>query len=237
MLKKVKDKSLSADKTKAKSKAEKFYDDAKTWDNEINSSLRASKNRAWTLAMLSMGLNVAAIGCLFFMLPLKTFEPYVVQVDKTTGYVEVARGLQKGDLSEDQAVTQANLVQYVTARETYDVQDLEENFNKTILMSADDAARSHQLTWTARNDYETPSEVYGYGTSRTVQIKSITFLQDKTAQVRFRIVQQTATVETKEDWVAIITFDYVQRPTKMLERFENPLGFKVKKYRANKEIL
>ena len=236
MFSKINKKNAKAVKS-PRSRREKYYEDGKTWENETITSLRSSKNRAWFMTMLSMFFSLLCIGALLMLLPLKTFEPYVVTVDKSTGYLEVTRGLKDGDLTQDEAVTQSNLVRYLVARETYDYQDLEENFNLVTSMSDGDAALVYGKIWNPTNGDKTPSEKYGYDTTKTVKIKSINFLNDYTAQIRFQKLTHTKATDTTKDYVAIITFKYVQKPESMVERFMNPLGFKVIKYRVDQEIL
>lgn len=220
-----------------KSKRDKYYEDGKTWEDETITSLRSSKNRAWFLTMLSMFFSLLCIAALILLLPLKTFEPYVITVDQSTGYMEVTRGLKDGDLTQDEAITQSNLVRFLTAYETYDYQDLEENFNLVTSMSEGDAALIYSKIWNPANGDETPSEKYGFDTTETVKIKSINFLNDYTAQIRFQKLTHTKTTDKTNHFVAILTFKYVQKPVNMIERFQNPLGFKVIKYRVDKEIL
>lgn len=220
----------------AKTPKEAVLEHGKTWDMDVNARLRASRSRAWLFAMLMAGVAVLSILALLALLPLKTFEPYVVSVDRSTGYTEVVRGVNPGKLSEDEAVTEANIVKYVTYRETYDPQDIERNFYGVTAMSEGNALADYTRLWDSAAG-ETPSEVYGFTTTREVAIKSISTLADKTRQVRFAVTEKAPSGETVEDLVAVLTFDYVQRPTKRLELWQNPLGFKVFEYRVDEEIL
>ncbi len=96
---------------------EDYYKKGQTWENEIVANAVQSRNRAWIVASASMVVSVLCILCLLFLLPLKTFEPYVITVDRQTGYTEVTKGLIAGNLTQDQAVTEANLVKYLSLRE------------------------------------------------------------------------------------------------------------------------
>ncbi|TIM86856.1 MAG: type VI secretion protein, partial [Mesorhizobium sp.] len=82
-------------------------------------------------------LSLVALVLLF---PLKQYEPYMVAVDKTTGHLEIARALKPGDLSQDEAVTAANIVRYIRARETYDPRMIKSNFDLAQLYSTGAAA-------------------------------------------------------------------------------------------------
>ena len=91
-----------------------YYDKASTWDQEIIANALLSRKRAWIFAFICMGISILSLLTLILILPLKTFEPYVVTVDRSTGYLEVSKGLKNLTLSEDEAVTEANLVKYVS---------------------------------------------------------------------------------------------------------------------------
>ena len=83
--------------------------------------LELSRN-AWRIVAALLGLAlVAGLALLWQLVPLKSMEVVTLLVDKATGYVEVARPLEEGGpISEREAVTQANIVRYIRARETYD---------------------------------------------------------------------------------------------------------------------
>ncbi|MCF6319174.1 MAG: threonine synthase [Proteobacteria bacterium] len=195
-----------------------------------------SKNRAWIIAFCSMGLALLSLATLILILPLKTFEPYVVTVDQSTGYVEVIKGLQAGDLSEDQAITQSNLVRYVSAREQYNPAVLEKNYDFVSLMSGGKAAKEFQQLWAGSNP-DNPSIKLGRGAYIDIKIKSVSFLNDKTASVRFLREHRENDRVRISHWNAIIEFQYSQKPMRMSDRFSNPLGFQVISYRVNPEVL
>ena len=173
---------------------------------------------------------------LLFLLPLKTFEPYVVTVDKNTGYLEVAKGLNSGTLSEDEAVTESNLVRYVSLREQYNPAILKENYEITALMSGKDALNELQHLWSAQNP-NNPSIKLGENTSVDIKIKSVSFLNNKTASIRFLKEAHDKTLLKISHWNAILQFQYSQKPMRMADRFSNPLGFQVISYRVNPESL
>ena len=76
------------------------------------------------------------------LIPLKSTEVVTLLVDKATGYVEVARPLESGGpISEREAVTQANIVRFIRARETYDPPALRDNFELASLLSAGSASK------------------------------------------------------------------------------------------------
>jgi len=219
-----------------KQSKDEYYKKASTWDQEIIANALHSRNRAWMIAGASMIISVLSLLTLLFLLPLKTFEPYIVTVDKNTGYMEVTKGLESGTLSQDQAITESNLVRYVSLREQYNPAILEKNYDIIALMSEKDALKEWQQLWSAQNP-KNPSIILGKSTSVDVKIKSVSFLNDKTASVRFlKETHEDSSIKISH-WNAILQFHYSQKPMRMADRFSNPLGFQVMSYRVNPESL
>ncbi len=213
-----------------------YFEKGATWEHGLYANLENSRKRAWIVAFLSLGLAAASILCLILILPLKTFEPYVVTVDQSSGYTEITRALKKGALSEQDAITESNLVRYVTLRESYNPHITQENYSLVALLSDQKALQEYEELWNENNP-ENPSRIAGGKGTTDVKIKSVSFLNNETAQVRFMTQTRKENRVYQSHWNAIITFRYTQKPMKMLQRFENPLGFQAISYRKSQEIL
>ncbi|MBI1302057.1 MAG: type VI secretion protein [Alphaproteobacteria bacterium] len=213
-----------------------YFKYAKTWDQEIVASALQSRNRAWIVATTCLILSLLCITALLLLLPLKTFEPYVVAVDRHTGYLEVVRGLKSSTLSEDQAITESNLVKYVSLREQYNPAILKNNYDEVVMMSGDQALKEFRELWAANNP-DNPSVKLGTKSAIEIKIKSVSFISDRIASVRFLKEKTTPKGKKESHWNAVIEFHYAQKPTKMRERLSNPLGFQVTNYRINPEAL
>lgn len=213
-----------------------YYKNGKTWDNEIIANALQSRNRAWIVSIASMIIACLSIMTLLFLLPLKTFEPYVVTVDRSTGYLEITKGLKTSSLSEDQAVTESNLVRYLSLREQYNPAILKDNYETVLLMSTESALKEFQHLWSAQNP-NNPSVKLGQKASIDIKIKSVSFLNDKLASIRFLKETRSQDRLTESHWNAVIGFQYSQKPMRMKDRFSNPLGFQVINYRINPEVL
>ncbi len=213
-----------------------YFESGKTWEHSTYANLESSRKRAWIVAFLALGVALASILCLILILPLKTFEPYVVTVDQSSGYTEITRALKKGAMTEQAAITESNLVRYVVLRETYNPHITHENYNNVALLSDQKALQEYEELWNENNP-ENPSRIAGARGTTDVKIKSVSFLNDETAQVRFATQTRKENRLYESHWNAIVTFRYTQKPMKMLERFQNPLGFQVISYRKSQEIL
>jgi type IV secretion system protein VirB8 len=212
----------------------RYYAEGATWEQDIARRNRNSRALAWIVAAVMTVLALGALGVLALLAPLKTYEPYMVVVDKATGFVEVKRPMAEGPLTQDEAVTMFNAVRYIKARETYDPKALKDNFDLAQLLATGDAARELTEIYSPANP-KNPVKIYGTNTEVAVNIKSVTFPNNRTALVRFSTEEKSATDTVTRHWVALMRFRYTGAPMRNEWRFENPLGFQVLEYRRDQE--
>ncbi len=120
-----------------------YYVEAESWGNDQREALAASRRTAWIVASAAGAIALMEALALVMLVPLKTVEPYTLLVDRNTGYVQALSPLDPARLSGDTALTQSFLVQYVIAREGYDVDTLQGNYRKVALWSAEQARASY----------------------------------------------------------------------------------------------
>lgn len=216
----------------------RYYSEGERWERSVYRSVAMSRG-VWRVVAVLLGVALAAsIGLLWMLLPLKSFDVVVLEVDKTTGYVEASRPLQeRGDLTQNEAVTRANIVRFIRARETYDPKGLRDNFDLASLYSTGKAAADLANTYSGAN-LANPVKVYGANTTVSVFVKSVIFLNDNTAAVRFSTTRSGTSGPTVTDhWVANVRFKYTSEPMRNDWRFDNPLGFQVTEYRRDQETV
>lgn len=211
---------------------------AYSFEDEVFFQLQTQRNRWMVVAIVALLLSVCCVGALLALLPLKEIRPYVVMVDKTTGQAEKIVQVQPLKLSEQESVRQAELVRYVSDRETYDAFDNETRIPEVLTRSLDQARSSLVSLWT-RGSANYPPSIYEDRSRVRVTIVSITLLTEKTAQVRFRKIRESEGEKAIErDFVATIGFAFRPRVERNLEAvWSNPLGFIVTNYRVDAETL
>lgn len=179
-------------------------------------------------------IALGSIGALLLALPLKTYEPYVIEVDRSSGFVDIKRPTAVGPLTQDEAITMFNIVRYVRARETYDPREVKDNFDLAQLLSTGKAAQSLRDLYEPSNP-KNPQKIYKINTTVSVYIKSVTFPNKRTALVRFSTEERSNSNVKKENWLSVVRFQYSNAPMRNEYRFENPLGFQVTEYRRDQE--
>lgn len=211
---------------------------AYTFEDEVFFQLRSQRNRWMVVAVLALIMAVVAMGTVVALLPLKEVKPFVVMVDRTTGAAEKIVQVRPVSLGEQEAVRQAELVSYVTDRETYDIADNKERIPDVLTRSKDQARSSLVALWTKGSE-NYPPDIYTTRSRLLVKIVSIALLNDTTAQVRFRKTLETEGERPVErDFVATVGFSFEPRVERNLEDvWKNPLGFVVTNYRVDAETL
>ncbi len=214
-----------------------YYQSGDIWEQEIVKKAKRSRTLAWLVTLIFAGITLLSLLALVMLVPLKSFDPYIVEVDRNTGYLEVKSGLTRpANLTEQQAITQANIVRYIRSREGYDPYAIEQNFEIAALLSTGNAARELQDLYSAANA-KNPAKVYGKTKRVTVEIASVTFPNSSTGIVRFATTEVSDTDAVTRHWIAVVRYRYTDTPATNEWRFENPLGFQVYDYRRDQETV
>jgi type IV secretion system protein VirB8 len=213
-----------------------YYKDAATWNRDRLEALNKSQRVAWWVAIGAGTIAVLEAGALILLTPLKTVEPYTLLVDRTTGYVQALKPLDADKVAPDTALTQSFLVQYVIARESFDIDTVQVNYNKVASWSAEQA-RSGYLSSVQVSNPQSPLVVYPRTTVIETRVKSVSPLGQNVALVRFDTIRRDAggQVQAPQSWVSVIRYRFSGEPMKLEDRFVNPLGFRVLRYRRDPE--
>lgn len=215
-----------------------YYVEAGSWAEDRQEELRKSRKTAWTIALIAAVVALLLALALIVLLPLKTVEPYVLTVDKQTGFVQALEPLNPERLSGDAALTQSFLTQYVIAREGFNADALQADYRRVALWSAD-TARSTYIAGQQASNPDSPLARYPRTTVVETIVKSVSPMGPNVAMVRFNTVRRDAggQVQPPLAWVAVIRYRYSGAPMRIEDRLINPLGFEVLHYQRNAEAL
>lgn len=205
------------------------------------------KDRYQTVAvqrkLMAFGMLVSLVCTLIMvvivsqLIPLKTIEPYVLQVDSRTGITQMVDPVTASELTANETVNNYFIVQYIRARESYNAQNLLHNVNIVRLMS--DAAVVYGEFISQANPNNPGSSIARFGTlgTRAVKFKSITYLNPQVVQVRVMITEmpdRSTPLELHQ--IILLRFEYVKMNLTTEERYLNPLGFRVTEYQIDEDV-
>jgi type IV secretion system protein VirB8 len=214
-----------------------YFDEAKSWDEDRLRSAERSRRLAWAVATLAAGVATVAVGAVAALAPLKTVEPFVVRVDRSTGAVDVISALKKGPpVSYDEAVSKHFLAQYVRAREGWLAPAAEADFRQVSIMSTPAEQERWADGYRPANP-QSPQVVYGQAGEAQVDIRAVSFVSKQVASVRFHRTVRLPEQVAETDWIATVAFHYTKAPMAEADRLRNPLGFQVTSYRADPEVV
>ncbi|MEY4849670.1 MAG: hypothetical protein RLZZ331_674 [Pseudomonadota bacterium] len=218
------------------SERDTYYAAARTWADDRVAAAARQTRLAWIVAGAAGGIAALLAIALALLVPLKSVQPYVVTVDRQSGTVEIATTLTDGKLTQNEAVIQAQLASYVRARETFDETDLRLQYALVQRLSAPTVARGYVTAMAAANP-ESPLRTLNRGDTIAVNVKSVSLVSPGAALVRFdtRHSSLNGGQTSVQSFVAAISFGFANAPLRVEDRFDNPLGFQVTRYRRDIE--
>jgi type IV secretion system protein VirB8 len=217
---------------------EDYYAKAGSWADERTQSIYASRKVAWIIALIAAIIAVLEALALVFMTPLKTVVPHTVLVDRQTGFVQALDPSQPQKIAPQKALTQSFLVQYVEAREGYDIATVQQQFKKVAIWSSG-PAKSGYVTMMQASNPQSPLATLPRNTVINVHVRSVSQISDTSAMVRFVTARrdQGAAEGPPQNWVAVIRYQYSGGLMTVEDRYVNPLGFEVIDYRRDPETV
>ena len=209
-----------------------------SWESSRLMMIERSERRAWNVAKAFGACFVLSLGAIALMMPLKSVEPYVIEVDKNTGMSEILHIANTQDIPVSEMMNKYWLSQYVLAREGYDWRTLEQEFVKVRELSLPNVFEPYASQFgSSKNSLE---QQFKDNLRIRVQLNTIVVNSDYIATVRFtkQLIDNTSgMVKATNSWIATIGFEYFP-DFKVPEerRIVNPFGFKVTSYRVDPEI-
>ncbi len=187
-----------------------------------------------SLSLLSSLVTVLVIARLT---PLKTVEPFVIQVDQKTGITQTVNPASVKEITANESVNNFFIVQYIRARENYNSIDLSRSYNLVRLMSESGKVYREFTSGASPNNPASNAARLGTAGIRTVKFKSITYLTPQQIQARVLVEEKIAGNLAQQHLIILLSFAYVNMALTMEERYVNPLGFIVTDYRVDQDTI
>jgi type IV secretion system protein VirB8 len=232
------DKGADMSKKNAREDLDAYFAEANSWATDERENLITSRKIAWIIAAIAIAIAFFLAVSLIVLTPLKTVEPYTLMVDRQTGFVQQLKPIDPQLVSSEAALTQSFLVQYVIAREGFDINSLQSDYRKVALWSAEGARRSYLAAVPASNP-SSKLATLPRSAIVDVHVKSVSTIGDNTSLVRFDTIRGDARGQSSSPraWAAVVRYRYSGAPMTAEDRFVNPLGFQVVHYRPSEEVL
>ncbi len=211
--------------------------DAKNWYKDRYQYLLVQRKVLTLITLLSLLCTLGTVIAIALLAPLKSVDPFVIQVDQKSGITQTVDPMSVRELTANEAVNDFFLVQYIRSRETYSVTDLARNYNIVRVMSEPGKVYPDFVRQADPNNPRSNAARLGSSGLRTVKFKSITYLNPQLVQARLLIEERTDNTLVQYHKIALIAFEYIKLNLSNEERYINPLGFRVTDYRLDEDIL
>lgn len=217
---------------------DKYYSEAASWSDDRTRALAGSRKTAWIVASAAGAIALLEGIALILLVPLKTVVPYTLLVDRQTGNVEAVQPLERATISPDAAMVRSFLVQYVIGRESFDYDQVNDNYRKIALWTAGDERARYIAEMQASNP-ASPLASLPRRALIQVQIRSVSSLGNDSSLVRFTTTRTDpgAQAQPPQHFAAVIKYAFSGAAMRAEDRMINPLGFQVLRYRRDAETL
>jgi type IV secretion system protein VirB8 len=218
-------------------KAQKEVFETKNWYKDRYQHVLVQRKLLALVTVLSLLSTLVTVIVIAQLTPLKSIEPFVIQVDQKTGIVQTVDPLTASELTANEAVNNFYIVQYIRARETYSTADLARNYEAVRVMSENAKVYPEFIAQQNPNNPTSNAARLGTAGNRIVKFKSFTYLNPTTVQARVLIEEKNDSGIFNFHRIITMQFQYVKLAMTNEERYVNPLGFRVTSYRVDEEIL
>lgn len=214
----------------------------RSWYNDRYEFVRVQRNVFALVTLLALGLSICAIFAVSQLVPLKTVEPFVIQIDQKTGATQVVRQVQLRELSANEALNQYFIVQYCRARESFGGQERNwTNYSLVRVLSDQPVFYAFQRQIALSNP-DSPGARLGSGGLRQVQIGTVKFMDEKKLADGHEVLRYIVKARVTENGsgqpkvlpkIIWIEFKYTELELSTDDRYLNPLGFRVTSYQVD----
>lgn len=205
----------------------------RNWYEERYDKFKVQRNVLVLLLVLLLVLSSLAVMAVAIIVNSKEFDPFVIQIEETTGMATVVNPSSSDALSGNEALAKYFIKKYVVARETYNPVDFETEARRIVRLLSSSNVYGQFLGY-IRNKEIDPSIIYGQKNTTFLVVKSWTKLDQKRYMLRFAL-NETGGDKKVFNKIAVVDFDYVAMELTEAERDINPIGFQVKGYRVDED--
>jgi len=231
-----------------KRKQQEVSDGSKHWYQDKYQHVLTQRNVLALIAIVSLVAATLAAFAVFRLAPLKSVQPYLIQIDEKTGITQRVLPITQQDYSAYEAVDRYFTSMYLRLREGYNISILRYNYNVLRLMSTADVFRRFRWQVDPNNEESFARRLGAFG-QRDVKIRSMVYITNpsdrknkgpstsgKVLQARITTTESLPNQPDKVSlWIVTINFEYADLSLNQEEQLLNPLGYTVTSYQIQPE--
>lgn len=228
-------------------------EESQHWYQDQYQHVLTQRNLLALIALGALLIALFAVLTIMRLAPLKSVEPYLLQVDEKSGITQRVNPITRQEYIANEAIDRYWAATYITSRESYNTSIVLYNHNLVRLMSVPQVFQEYRRQVDASLPGSLAARLGSYG-RRDVKIRSLAYITNPTEMVKkrkkdknereYKIIQARITTvdvrpnspDVEENWVVTISFEYAKLAINESEQLINPLGFQVAAYQIQREI-
>ncbi|HJD55918.1 MAG TPA: virB8 family protein [Rickettsia endosymbiont of Pyrocoelia pectoralis] len=201
------------------------------WYEERSDKLIVQRNLLMILLIILTVFMVISTLVIAFVVKSKQFDPFVIQLDDTTGRASVVEPISSPMLTADESLTRFFIKKYLAARETYNPVDFTTTARTTVRLLSTSSVYYGYLGYIRNKDFD-PTLKYKEDNSTFLIVKSWSKIAADKYIVRFSITEASGN-QMVYNKISVVSYAYVPMQLTDAELDINPVGFQVNGYRVD----
>jgi len=208
------------------------------WSSSRYSTVVAQRN---TLLLFTLILLVAisvSILAIFKISTNSTIEPFVIEIEKKSGIVQLVDPVTVKQYSADKVLNYHFIAEYIKAREVFDKYNYNYNYYTKVRLFSSSNVYNEFRNYISSQNMDDLFNLYSGFVENKFKIRSIQKLYDDTFQVRFTVefIRKDGS-SVRKNKIVIMSYKYASLEMNDQQRYVNPLGFQVTSYRVDDEYV
>ncbi|WP_143689073.1 VirB8 family type IV secretion system protein [Wolbachia endosymbiont of Nilaparvata lugens] len=207
------------------------------WNSSRYSTVVAQRN---TLLLFTLILLVAisvSILAIFKISTSSTIEPFVIEIDKKSGIVQLVDPVTVKQYSANETLSDYFISEYIKAREVFDPYNYNYNYYTKVRLFSSPSVYSEFSNYIKSQNMNDLFNLYSDAKGE-LKIRSIQKLGNDALQVRFSIeFTRKDGNSSRKNKIVVMSYKYASLEMNDQQRYINPLGFQVISYRVDDEYV
>ncbi|MBC6686397.1 type IV secretion system protein [Wolbachia pipientis] len=207
------------------------------WNSNRYSTVVAQRNILLLFALILLATISISILVIFKISTSRTIEPFVIEIDKKSGIVQLVDPVTVKQYSADEALNEYFISEYIKAREVFDPYNYNYNYYTKVRLFSSSNVYNEFRNYIGSQNMDDLFNLYS-DTKSKFKIRSIQKLGNDALQVRFFVeFTRKDGSSTRKNKIVIMSYRYASLEMDDQQRYINPLGFQVILYRVDDEYV
>ena len=111
----------------------------KNWYEERYENIIVQRNILFSMLIILLCLAIISVGAITYIMNSKRFDPFVIQIDDTTGMAKIVNPVSSSVLEGNEELAKFFIKKYVIARETYNPVDFDTEAKRAIRLLSENS--------------------------------------------------------------------------------------------------